>query len=160
MWPTCLKNWEAFSTGASKSISVTADFPAAGQVFDYHYLWKWQADRGETEGRKKRPSCVVIVVTNQAGQHLMFIAPITSKAPGPGRTALEIPETEARRARLDSDVPLWVILDELNADILETSYTLEERSPRGSFSPAFTDAILREVQRLRTAGRLKLSRRT
>ena len=117
---------------------MTADFPAAGQVFDYHYLWKWQADRGETEGRKKRPSCVVIVVTNLAGQHVMFIAPITSKAPGEGRVALEIPETEARRARLDSDVPLWVILDELNADILETSYTLEERSARGSFSPAVT----------------------
>ena len=139
---------------------MTADFPAAGQVFDYHYLWKWQADRGETEGRKKRPSCVVIVVTNLAGQHVMFIAPITSKAPGEGRVGLEIPETEARRARLDSDVPLWVILDELNADILETSYTLEERSRRGSFSPAFTDAILREVQRLRTAGGLKLSNRT
>lgn len=139
---------------------MTADFPAAGQVFDYHYLWKWQAERGETEGRKKRPSCVVIVVTNQAGQHVMFIAPITSKSPAPGRTALEIPETEARRARLDSDVLLWVVLDELNADILETSYTLEERSPRGSFSPAFTDAILREVQRLRAAGVLKLSRRT
>jgi hypothetical protein len=138
---------------------VTAEFPAAGQVFDYHYLWKWQYDRGETEGRKKRPSCVVIVVTNQAGQHVMFIAPITSKAPDQGRTALEIPETEARRARLDSDLPLWVVLDELNADILETSYTLEERSPRGSFSPAFTDAILRGVQRLRAAGRLKLSSR-
>lgn len=139
---------------------MAAEFPAAGQVFDYHYLWKWQSDRGETEGRKKRPSCVVIVVTNQTGQHVMFIAPITSKAPDQGRTALEIPETEARRARLDSDVPLWVVLDELNADILETSYTLEERSPRGSFSPAFTDAILRGVQRLRAAGRLKLSSRT
>ena len=139
---------------------MTADFPAAGQVFDYHYLWKWQTDRGETEGRKKRPSCVVIVVTNQAGQHVMFIAPITSKSPDEGRVALEIPETEARRARLDSDVPLWVVLDELNADILENSYTIEERSPRGSFGAAFTDAILREVQRLRATGGLKLSSRT
>ena len=147
-------------TVVSTRISVTADFPAAGQVFDYHYLWKWQADRGETEGRKKRPSCVTIVIANQAGHHVMFIAPITSKAPGPGRAALDIPQTEARRARLDSDLPLWVVLDELNADVLETSYTLEDRSPRGSFSAAFTDAILREIQRVRAAGRLKLSRRT
>ena len=139
---------------------MTADFPAPGQVFDYHYLWKWQADRGETEGRKKRPSCVVIVVTNAAGQHVIFIAPITSKAPDKGRTALQIPETEARRANLGTDVPLWVILDELNADVLEISYTLEERSARGSFSPAFTDTILRGVQRLRAAGRLNLSSRT
>ena len=139
---------------------MTTEFPAPGHVFDYHYLWKWQADRGETAGRKIRPSCVVIVVTNAAGQHVMFIAPITSKAPDKGRTALQIPETEARRANLDSDVPLWVILDELNADVLETSYTLEERSARGSFSPAFTDTILRGVQHLRAAGRLNLSGRT
>jgi hypothetical protein len=139
---------------------VTADFPTAGQVFDYHYLWKWQADRGETEGRKKRPSCVVIVVVNEAGHHVMFIASITSKAPDQGRTALEIPETEARRAQLDSNLSLWVILDELNADVLEASYTIEDRSPRGAFSPAFTDAILRGVQQLRAAGRLTLSKRT
>jgi hypothetical protein len=139
---------------------VTADFPAAGQVFDYHYLWKWQADGGETEGRKKRPSCVVIVVTNDAGHHVMFIAPITSKTPEQGRAALEIPETEARRARLDGNLSLWIILDELNADVLESSYTIEDRSPRGSFSPAFTDAILRDVQQLRAAGKLKLSKRT
>ena len=139
---------------------MTADFPVAGQVFDYHYLWKSQADDGETEGRKKRPSCVVIVVTNDAGHHVMFIAAITSKTPDQDRTALEIPETEARRAQLDSHLSLWVILDELNADVLEASYTIEDRSPRGSFSPAFTDAILRGVQQLRAAGTLKLSKRT
>ena len=99
---------------------MTADFPTAGQVFDYHYLWMWQADRGETEGRKKRPSCVAIVIKNEADHHVMFIAPITSKAPDQGRTALEIPETEARRAQLDSNLSLWVILDELNADVLES----------------------------------------
>ena len=139
---------------------MTAEFPAAGQVFDYHFLWKWQADGGETEGRKKRPSCVVIVVTKHAGHHLMFIAPITSKTPEQGRTALEIPETEARRARLDGNLSLWIILDELNADVLEASYTIEDRSPRGSFSPAFTDAIVHGVQQLRATGRLKLSKRT
>lgn len=140
-------------------ISVTDDFPIAGQVFDYHYLWKWQAEKGETEGRKKRPSCVVVVVTNADGHHVMFIAPITSKAPDPGRTALEIPETEARRAGLDTNLPLWVVLDELNADILEASYTIEDRTARGLFSQAFTDAIVRTVQHLRAAGRLRLSNR-
>lgn len=139
---------------------MTDEFPSSGQVFDYHYLWKWQADRGETEGRKKRPSCVVVVVANASGHHVMFIAPITSKAPDEERTALEIPETEARRANLETHLPLWIILDELNVDVLEASYTLEDRSPRGSFSPAFTDAILRGVQSLRAAGRLSLSNRS
>lgn len=139
---------------------MAGDFPAAGQVFDYHYLWKWQADRGETEGRKKRPSCVVVVVTNAAGQHVIFIAPITSKAPDRDRIALEVPETEARRAKLDTHLSLWVILDELNVDVLETSFVLENRAPRGSFSPAFTDALLRAVQRLRADNKLGLSKRT
>lgn len=30
-------------------MSEGADLPVAGQVFDYHYLWKWRAERGETE---------------------------------------------------------------------------------------------------------------
>ena len=141
-------------------MSEGADLPVAGQVFDYHYLWKWQAERGETEGRKKRPSCVVVVVVNNEGQHVLFLAPITSKAPGSGRSALEIPETEARRANLDTGVSLWVVLDELNVDILEASYTLEGRLPRGSFGPAFTDVIIRGVQRVRAAGKLNLSERS
>ena len=129
-------------------------------MFDYRFLWKWQPSFGETEGRKSRPSCVAIVIANSAGQHVIFIAPITSKQPSPDRAALAIPETEARRAKLDTDVALWIMVDELNADILEASYTLEDRTPRGAFSAVFTDAIVRGVQGVRTAGRLNLSSRT
>lgn len=136
-----------------------ADFPSAGQVFEYHYLWRWQAERGETEGRKRRPCCVTIVVVNAAGQHVMFIAPITSKAPGAGRQAIQVPETEARRAKLETHLALWVMVDELNADVLETSYTLEDRSPRGTFSTTFTNTIVRSVQEVRKAGQLRLENR-
>lgn len=139
---------------------MVAEFPAAGQVFEYSYLWKWQARSGETEGRKVRPCCVAIVTVNAAGQHVLFIAPITSKSPSGDRAALAIPETEARRARLDPGLPLWVMIDELNADILEASYTLEDRTPRGAFSAAFTDAIVRSVQQVRRSGNLRLSGRT
>lgn len=139
---------------------MAGDVPKPGQLFGYHYLWKWQAARGETEGRKKRPVCVAVVVVNDNGQHVLFIAPITSKEPDPDRKAIEVPETEARRAKLDSAMRLWVIVDELNADILEASYTWEDRLPRGAFSPAFTDAIVRAVQDVRQSGRLRLANRT
>mgnify|MGYP006932267587 CR=1 FL=1 len=33
-----------------------------GQVIAYLYLWAWQNERGETEGRKSRPTCVVVAV--------------------------------------------------------------------------------------------------
>jgi len=139
---------------------VIADFPKAGQVIEYHYHWKWQADKGETAGRKKRPSCVVLVVKDIAGNHLLFLAPITSKEPSTDRQAILISETEARRANLERDLRLWIIVDELNADILETSYTLEDRVPRGQFSQAFTDKLIRAVQEVRGSGVLKLSKRT
>ncbi|MDX8355291.1 hypothetical protein [Cognatiyoonia sp. IB215182] len=136
------------------------DFPQAGQVFDYHYLWKWQDEKGETEGRKKRPCCMALVVMNAEGQHVLFIAPITSKRPDAGRLAIAIPETELHRAKLDSHVSLWVIVDELNADVLEASYTLEDRNPRGQFGPAFTDTVLRAIQSVRKNGKLSIAERT
>ena len=139
---------------------MTSDFPSAGQVFDYHYLWKWQDEKGETEGRKKRPSCMVVVMVNTEGQHVLFISPITSKQPASDRLAIAIPETEAHRARLDTSIPLWVIVDELNVDVLEASYTLEDRTSRGQFGPAFTDTILRGVKSVRKTGNLSLSKRT
>ncbi len=52
------------------------------------------------------------------------------------------------------------MVDELNVDVLETSYTLEDRVPRGQFSPGFTDLIIRTVQEIRAAGALRLSKRT
>ncbi len=138
---------------------MTSDFPKPGQVFEYHYLWRWQDAQGETEGRKKRPSCIALVVVNTKGQHVLFIAPITSKQPSADRIAIAIPETEAHRARLESDIPLWVMVDELNHDILEESYALEDRSARGQFSQAFTDTILRAVQNVRKLGKLGLTNR-
>jgi hypothetical protein len=103
---------------------------------------------------------MALVMVNAEGQHVLFIAPITSKQPDRERFAIAIPETEAHRAQLDSHIPLWVIVDELNADVFEASYTLEDRSPRGQFSPAFTDTVLRGIQAVRKTGKLSISKRT
>ncbi len=139
---------------------MASDFPAPGQVFEYAYLWKWQADQGEEAGRKKRPSCMALVVQNAKGQTVLFIVPITSKQPSHDRFAIAIPETEAHRAKLDTHIPLWIIVDELNVDILEASYTLEDRTPQGQFGSAFTDTVLRGVQSVRNTGKLVLTPRT
>lgn len=135
------------------------EFPEIGQVFDYHYLWKWQAIRGETEGRKKRPSCVSVMSTTAAGQRVIFIAPITSKSPEQSRVALEVPAIEARRAGLETTLPLWIIVDELNADFPEMSYVIEDRTPRGSFSPAFMRKVVHTIHQIREQGKLAVSNR-
>ena len=139
---------------------MTGNLPEAGQVFEYHYLWHWQKARGETEGRKKRPCCKAVVVANAAGQHVLFIAPITSKPPQKGRVGIKIPETEARRASLDTDIPLWIMVDEMNVDVFEASYVLEDRTPRGNFSAAYTDQVVRGAQAVRKAGFTKVSNRS
>jgi hypothetical protein len=138
---------------------VVADRPSAGQVYDYPYVWHWQHERGETEGRKPRPACVAVVTGTTGGQHMVFMAAITKRAPEAGRATVAIPETEAHRGGLDADLPLWVVVDELNADVWEASFVFEDRIPRGRFSPGFTDRIVREIQAIRQRGKLKLAPR-
>ena len=105
-------------------------------VIRFRYLWSHEAARGETEGRKHRPVVVGVRLPRPAGDGLLLF-PITSKAPEPGRLAVEIPEMEKRRAGLDADVRLWIILDEYNEDIVGRSFYLEPEAPLGRFSKAF-----------------------
>ena len=94
------------------------------------------------------------------GRHVLLLALVTSKAPGGGRSGPGDARDRRRRANPDVGVSLRVVLDELNVDLLEASCTPEDRSPRGSFGPAFVDAIIRGVQRVRATGKLNLSERS
>lgn len=40
--------------------------PAAGKVFWYPFLWKREQLEGETEGRKKRPVCIAVTISNHS----------------------------------------------------------------------------------------------
>lgn len=97
-----------------------------GHIIDYPYLWQWQQERGESDGRKPRPVCVVAAVRGARDDltHLALLA-ITTSRPGEGRTAMEIPEIECRRAGLSGVKRAWVVIDEYNYDIAERSWYLE-----------------------------------
>lgn len=69
---------------------------------------------------------------------------ITSKSPDASRYAIEIPETEKRRAGLDGDMRLWIILDEYNTDDVGRSFYLEPEPPLGRFSKAFFLPMMRD----------------
>ncbi|MGR3795954.1 hypothetical protein [Vannielia sp. SX4] len=115
--------------------------PQPGEVWDYPYLWARQADHGETEGRKPRPCAVAVLVRLQSGQTAILFLAITSQRPASDRRAVEVPETERRRAGLSTDQPLWIILDEHNADRLETSFNLHPEARIGAFSPRYFTQI-------------------
>lgn len=112
-------------------------------VIRYPYLWVREARHGETEGRKYRPVAVGVRLARVDGDVLLLF-PVTTKQPEPGRFAAEIPATEKRRAGLDADLRLWIILDEYNTDVIGHSFYLEPEPPIGRFSKAFFLPLVRE----------------
>lgn len=141
------------------NILAKPEHPVPGDVFSYPYLWHWQDQCGETEGRKPRPTCLALAVQDGKGETVLFIVPITSRQPDPQRVAIPVPVLEARRAGLDTDIPLWVIVDEVNTDIWERSYYLEDRTPQGRFSEAFTRQVLQHLRLELSRNRHMVSRR-
>ena len=54
---------------------------------------------------------------------------------------IEVPQIESQRVGSETHVRKWVMLDEINTDILERSYVWEDRTPIGTFSSVFTSKI-------------------
>ncbi|MDX8449368.1 hypothetical protein [Mesorhizobium captivum] len=126
-----------------------------GQVIDYPYLWAWQHERGETEGRKARPTCVVVVVrsANDGLSHLALLAIATQPAQA-DRVAVEVSDIECRRAGLSDIKRCWIVVDEYNYDIAERSRYIEPHSKiLGRFSKAFMMKIAATFVEARASGR-------
>ena len=122
-----------------------------GSVIEYPYLWSHEKAGGETEGHKHRSTAVGLRVAVPGQPDLLFLFPITSRPQSPGRFAVEIPEIEKRRAGLDVDVPLWLVLDDYNLDAVGASYYLEPGSKKGTLSKMFLEPLLDEFIRRRSA---------
>lgn len=120
------------------------EFLTTGTVFRYPYLWQREAGKGETEGRKQRPVAVALRIGRVDGLETIIVIPITTKMPEPNRFAFEIPDTEKRRAGLNPDLRLWIILDEANIDVVGRSYYLTEQKPIGCFSRSYFIPIVRQ----------------
>jgi hypothetical protein len=125
--------------------------PSNGLVVFYNYLWAREHDRREETGRKARPACVQIIVADDKGRTVVALFPITSQPPHESRTAIEIPEMDARRIGLT--IPAWIIVDEWNLDDLARSPHIADVRPIGSLSPAFMKRV-----RLAAADRIRARR--
>lgn len=112
-------------------------------VIRYPYLWSRESENGETEGRKDRPVAVGVRIPRVDGDMVLFF-PITTKQPAAEQFAHEIPGIEKRRAGLDADLRLWIIMDEYNSDVIGRSFYIEPEPPLGYFSKGFFLPILRE----------------
>lgn len=118
-----------------------ADIPANGSVLRYPYLWAWQRDKGETEGRKSRPVCMVLAIPKGAQTHLVILA-ISGTPPRSDQTALEIPQLECRRAGIRDWKDAWITVSEFNHDIAEASFYYD---PNAEISGAFSKGFLARI---------------
>jgi hypothetical protein len=87
--------------------------PTPGLVIRYSYLWAEEHKRGREEGVKDRPCAVILVTTNEDGERVVTVLPVSHTPPANPKFAVEIPATVKRRLNLD-DERSWVILTEAN----------------------------------------------
>lgn len=128
-------------------------------VWDYPYLWLWQRDRGESEGRKERPVCVAVATRGADGlTHLALLA-ITGTPPRADQRAVEIPPLEIRRLGLAEHKQAWVVVSEYNYDILERSFSLDPSRRSGrKLSPGFLKIVLRAFRPTLAATQTRVDR--
>ncbi|WP_246856681.1 hypothetical protein [Acetobacter vaccinii] len=119
-----------------------------GVVLRYPYLWHWQDIRGESEGRKDRPTTIAAAFIARDNRHYVLLLPVTTQPPAPERIAVEVPATEKKRAGLDLNRQQWILLDEYNLDPIATSYYLQGSPQLGQFSDAFMRLLLTHFKSL------------
>jgi hypothetical protein len=114
-----------------------------GCVIEYQYLWRREALAGQIEGLKRRPTAVALRMAGKQSD-IVYLMPITTKAPDANTLAIEVPQIEKKRAGLDLDFRQWIILSEMNADLIPGSFVLEPNAKIGMFSKAFFQSVLRQ----------------
>ncbi len=87
--------------------------PVPSLVIRYAYLWQAEHLRGQEEGVKDRLCSVILVTTEDDGERIVAVLPITHSPPSNPDLAVEIPHETKRRLALD-DNRSWVVLTEAN----------------------------------------------
>lgn len=87
--------------------------PEPGLVISYAYLWHYEHQAGQDEGRKDRPSVIVLAVERTDGSTVVTVLPITHSAPAEPAAAIEIPAPIKKHLGLD-DARSWVVVSEGN----------------------------------------------
>jgi hypothetical protein len=134
---------------------MAIEFPHAGQVINYSYLWRNEADEGREEGRKNRPCAVVLA--QEAGR--VVLAPITHSPPQAGSTAIEIPQQIKRQLGLDNETS-WIVTSEVNAfswpgyDLVPINRSNPGEIVFGTLPASLTKLILKRIKANALAKRL------
>lgn len=128
--------------------------PVPGLVIRYSYLWAAARQRGQQDGVKDRPCAVVLATTDDEGDRVVTVLPITHTPPSNPDLAVEIPHETKQRLGLD-DQRSWIVLSEANrfvwpgpdlrtaqsGDLASVAYGLLPRSLFKAVTAKLVDAI-------------------
>lgn len=138
--------------------------PEVGLVISYAYLWSDEAAAGHVEGRKARPSAIVMAVRHDEDKPpQVAVVPITHSPHRDSDSAIEIPPRVAEHLGLDSDRS-FVVLDDVNV-FSWPGYDLRQvpgqagRYDYGFLPPRFFEILVRRFAQLRQAGGIEATSR-
>jgi hypothetical protein len=137
--------------------------PEAGLVISYAYLWHTEHQAGQEEGRKDRPTVIVLAVEREAdAATIVTVLPITHSAPADPASAVEIPLSVKRHFGLDDDRS-WIVVAEGN-EFLWPGYDLRklphsDRYDYGFLPPRFFNQVLEAFVACHQTGKRRVASR-
>jgi len=133
--------------------------PEPGLVIPYAYLWRHEHRKGQDEGRKTRPSVIVLAAHQEkSGATRVTVVAITRTPPAKDGEAIELPTRVKQALGLDDDCS-WIVLDEVNQftwpgyDIRPVPGTTD-RFAYGFIPPRLYDTIIGRILELAAARRI------
>ena len=139
--------------------------PDPGLVVSYDYLWRHEERLGRDGGRKTRPCAIVVSVTDENGESVVMVAPITHARPEDPDTAIPLPPRVKRHLGLD-DQPSWIIADEVNRfvwpgpDLRPVSPKSKSKFEYGILPVDIFDRLRRRILALNKERRLRIVTRS
>lgn len=110
--------------------------PEPGLVISYAYLWHYEHQAGQDEGRKDRPAVIVLTAErHEDDETFVIVLPITHSAPATAGEAVEIPPAIKRHLGLD-DTPSWIVVTEGN-EFVWPGYDLRQRPDSDRYDYGF-----------------------
>jgi hypothetical protein len=110
--------------------------PEPGLVVNYAYLWRHEHRAGHEEGRKDRPSVIILAAEKEPrGDIVVTVLPITHRPPDDATAAVEIPPAVKKHLSLDEERS-WVIVDEGN-EFVWPGYDLRRVPQSGKYDLGF-----------------------
>jgi hypothetical protein len=138
--------------------------PEPGLVLNYAYLWHDEYRAGREEGRKNRPSVIVLCLTRESDDvTVVTVLPITHSRPIDPNSAVEIPLPVKRHLGLD-DERSWIVIAEGN-EFVWPGYDLRKVPTTGRYEfgflpPRFFDRVRDAFVAFHKAGRPTTTPRT